>query len=213
MSRLRLSCTILGGANGSGKSTIYSKLHLDGELVNADLVARQIAPNNPESATEAAGRRVIQRLRQLLSARESFVYETTLSSHQSIKLMERARDNGYSVNLAFVVLRDLELNVLRVAERVMQGGHSIPEKTIRRRYAGAFERLPRAIALAHRIIIYDNSSQDNLETLIQIRDGDIVFSALNESNLLHDRIAERVGSALNIGTDSVFKDAEPGRRP
>jgi predicted ABC-type ATPase len=213
MSRPPLSCTILGGANGSGKSTIYSKLHLDGELVNADLVARQIAPNNPESATEAAGRRVIQRLRQLLSARESFVYETTLSSHQSIKLMERARDNGYSVNLAFVVLRDLELNVLRVAERVMQGGHSIPEKTIRRRYAGAFERLPRAIALAHRIIIYDNSSQDNLETLIQIRDRDIVFSALNESNLLHDRIAERVASALNIGTGSVFKDADPGRRP
>jgi predicted ABC-type ATPase len=212
MSRLPLSCTILGGANGSGKSTIYSKLHLDGELVNADLVARQIAPNNPESATEAAGRRVIQRLRQLLSARESFVYETTLSSHQSIKLMERARDKGYSVNLAFIVLRDLELNVLRVAQRVMQGGHSIPEKTIRRRYAGAFERLPRAIALAHRIIIYDNSSQDNLETLIQIRDGDIVFSALNGSNLLHDRIAERVGSALNIGIDSVFKDAKPGRR-
>jgi predicted ABC-type ATPase len=35
MSSLPLSCTILGGANGSGKSTIYSKLHLDGELVNA----------------------------------------------------------------------------------------------------------------------------------------------------------------------------------
>jgi len=213
MSLLPLSCTILGGANGSGKSTIYGKLHLDGELVNADLIARQIAPENPESATGPAGRRVIQRLRELLTARENFVYETTLSSHQSIKLMESARDRGYSVNLAFVVLRDLELNVLRVAERVMQGGHSIPEKTIRRRYAGAFEKLPRAIALAHRIIIYDNSSQDNLETLIQISDGRIVFSALNEASLLHDRIAERVGSALNVGTDSVLKSAKAGWLP
>ena len=210
MSLRSLSCTILGGANGSGKSTIYSKLHLDGELVNADLVARQIAPDNPESATEAAGRRVIQRLRDLLSTRESFVYETTLSSHQSIKLMQRAREAGYSVNLAFVVLRNLELNVLRVAQRVMQGGHSIPEKTIRRRYAGAFERLPRAIGFAHQIIIYDNSSQDELETLIQISDGCIVFNALNEESLLHCRIAERVGHALNMGTDSVFKAAKPG---
>jgi predicted ABC-type ATPase len=213
MSLLPLSCTILGGANGSGKSTIYGKLHLDGELVNADLIARQIAPENPESATGPAGRRVIQRLRELLTARENFVYETTLSSHQSIKLMERARDSGYSVNLAFVVLRDLELNVLRVAERVMQGGHSIPEKTIRRRYAGAFEKLPRAVALSHRIIIYDNSSQDNLETLIQISDGHIVFSALKEANLLHGRIAERVGSALNVETDSVLKSAKAGWRP
>jgi predicted ABC-type ATPase len=208
MSLPPFSCTILGGANGSGKSTIYGKLHLDGELVNADLVARQISPGNPESATEAAGRRVIQRLRELLSVKKSFVYETTLSSHQSIKLMERARDEGYSVNLAFVVLRDLELNVLRVAERVMQGGHSIPERTIRRRYAGAFERLPRAITLAHQIIIYDNSSQTNLQTLVQIRDRSIVFNALDEAGLLHRRIADCIGRALNIGPDMVFKAAK-----
>jgi predicted ABC-type ATPase len=209
MSLPPFSCTILGGANGSGKSTIYSKLHLDGELVNADLIARQISPGNPESATGTAGRRVIQRLRELLSAKESFVYETTLSSRQSIKLMERARTGGYSVNLAFVVLRDIELNVLRVAERVMQGGHSIPERTIRRRYAGAFERLPRAITLAHQIIIYDNSSQTNLETLIQIKDGSIVFNALDEANLLHRRIAERISRALNIENDIVFRVAKP----
>ena len=123
--------------------------------------------------------------------------------------MESARAGGYSVHLAFVVLRDIELNVLRVAERVMQGGHSIPEATIRRRYAGAFERLPRAITLAHQIIIYDNSSQTNLETLIQIQDGAIVLNALNEASLLHSRIAERIACALDIAADTVFRSAKP----
>jgi len=203
------SCTILGGANGSGKSTIYRKLHLEGEFVNADLVARQIAPEHPEAASEAAGRRVIQRLNQLLIARESFVYETTLSSYQSVRLMERARDSGYNVNLAFVLLRDLELNVLRVAERVMQGGHSIPENTIRRRYAAAFGRLPRAIALAHQIIIYDNSNQTDLQTLIAIKDRSIVFNALDAARPLHSRIAGCVGRALDISTEQILSADRP----
>ncbi|HEY0330370.1 MAG TPA: zeta toxin family protein [Rhodopseudomonas sp.] len=210
MSPPRPTCTILGGANGSGKSTIYRKLHLDGEFVNADLVARQISPEHPEAATEAAGRRVLKRLRQLLLARESFVYETTLSSYQSIRLMEHARAGGYSVNLAFVLLRDLELNVLRVAERVMQGGHSIPENTIRRRYSAAFERLPRAIALAHQAIVYDNSNQTDLQTLLTIKDGSIVFNSLDAARPLHTRIATSVGRGLNVSTVQILNAARPG---
>jgi predicted ABC-type ATPase len=203
------SCTILGGANGSGKSTIYEKLHLEGVFVNADLAAREISPGNPESVTGAAGRRVLKRLNQLLAATEDFTYETTLSSHQSLNLMERATAAGYSVNLVFVVLRDLELNVLRVAQRVMRGGHSIPEHVIRRRYEASFKKLPRAISLARQVIVYDNSNPVEFETLIEILDGSIVSSALDESNPLHCRIAECVGSALNLGVDAVFKAAKP----
>jgi predicted ABC-type ATPase len=203
------SCTILGGTNGSGKSTIYEKLHLEGVFVNADLAAREISPDNPESVSGAAGRRVLTRLNRLLGAMEDFTYETTLSSHQSLNLMQRARAAGYSVNLAFVVLRDLELNVLRVAQRVIRGGHSIPEHVIRRRYEASFKKLPRAMSLAHQVIVYDNSNPVELEALIEILDRSIVSSALNESNPLHGRIAQCVGSALSLGADAVFKAGRP----
>jgi predicted ABC-type ATPase len=157
----------------------------------------------------AAGRRVLTRLNRLVAATEDLTYETTLSSHQSLNLMERATASGYSVNLAFVVLRDLELNVLRVAQRVMRGGHSIPEHVIRRRYEASLKKLPRAMSLARQVIVYDNSNPVEFETLIEILDGSIVSSALNESNPLHGRIAECVGSALNLRTDAAFKAAKP----
>ncbi len=203
------SCTILGGANGSGKSTIFERLQADGEFVNADIVARQIAPDNPASASFQAGKRVLQRLDALVTSRKNFVYETTLASHQALRLMKAARSAGYSVGLAFVVLRHPDLNVLRVAERVRLGGHSIPEDVIRRRYEGAFANFPTAIRLANQTIFYDNSERTGIETLIQIADGSIVHTAMNEADPSHRRIAESVGRALNIAINFVFKAATP----
>jgi predicted ABC-type ATPase len=92
------SCTILGGTNGSGKSTIYEEAvrpQIEGEFVNADILARRISPNAPESASLRAGRQVVARLRDLITARQSFVHETTLSSRQSLQVMKQARDAGY----------------------------------------------------------------------------------------------------------------------
>jgi predicted ABC-type ATPase len=37
-------CTILGGPNDSGKSTIYDTLDLPGRFINTDIIARGINP-------------------------------------------------------------------------------------------------------------------------------------------------------------------------
>ncbi|MFN3672927.1 MAG: zeta toxin family protein, partial [Bosea sp. (in: a-proteobacteria)] len=120
-------CTIFGGANGSGKSSLYTALQPPGEFVNADVFARAIAPDAPEQASIRSGRHVLRRLDDLIANRCDFVYETTLSSHQSTQLMRRAAQAGYQFGLVFVVLAHPDLNILRVADRVRKGGHHIPE--------------------------------------------------------------------------------------
>ena len=88
-------CWIIGGTNGAGKSSIHQispELRSSGEFVNADLITRDMAPERPESVSNRAGRQVIARLDELISARGNFVYETTLSSHQSIDLMNKSRN-------------------------------------------------------------------------------------------------------------------------
>jgi predicted ABC-type ATPase len=194
------SCTILGGTNGSGKSTIYeqaARLQIEGEFVNADILARRISPDSPETASLRAGKQVIARLGSLIAGRCSFVHETTLSSRQSLQVMRQARAAGYHVGLIFVVLHNVELNVLRVRERVRMGGHSIPEQDIRRRYDRALANLPEAIRLAHQTVIYDNSSTSHVK-LIEISGGNIVFNSLDEISSVHREISSAVGDALNV---------------
>jgi predicted ABC-type ATPase len=202
-------CTILGGPNGSGKSSIYAALNLSGRFVNADLVARRINPIHPESVSIAAGRVVLRQLDELVVSRESFIYETTLSSHQSIDLMRRARDAGYEVNLAFIALRDADLHVERVAFRVAAGGHDIPEPSIRRRYETSLFRLVDAIRLSDGTAIFDNSEVTGPFLLIQITAGAIEINNLDETQPFHSRIASRVGEALGMEVGSVFATAKP----
>lgn len=140
--------TIIGGPNGSGKSTIYDRLALPGKFVNADNIACGLSPGKPEAASFLAGRQTIAEIARAMEARESFAYETTLSSQQSIELMRVAGVGGYEVGLVFVCLKNADLNVQRVAERIARGGHDIPEDVIRRRYKTALRRLPDAIRLA-----------------------------------------------------------------
>ena len=205
------SCTILGGTNGSGKSTIYEEVvrpQIEGEFVNADILARRISPEAPETASLRAGKQVVVRLGELIAKRQSFVHETTLSSYQSLQVMREACVVGYRVGLVFVVLHTVDLNVLRVRERVRMGGHSIPERDIRRRYDRALANLPEAIKLAHQTAVYDNSSVSHIK-LIEISDGSIVFNALDQMNGVHCQVADAVVIALDIALDMVFKTAKP----
>lgn len=199
----RTSCTIIGGPNGSGKSTIFQLLKPQGVFINADIVARRLSPRSPESVSIIAGREILATIDKVTASGISFVYETTLSSHQSVSLMESCRSLGYEINLVFVALASVDLNVRRVAERVSRGGHGIPEATIRRRFDASFRRLPAAIKLSDSCLFFDNSHL-RPKMLLMIENGTISQSNLDKASVLDTRIAGAVAEAFGIGHDAVF---------
>jgi len=203
------ACTIIGGPNGSGKSTIYDRLALPGKFVNADVIARGLNPERPEAASLLAGKRTLAELARVLEAWENFVYETTLSSHQSIELMRVAGIGGYEMGLVFVALNSADLNVQRVAERVSRGGHDIPEDVIRRRYETALRRLPEAIRLADGSMVFDNSLSSGPRLLLRVQGSSIEENHLDEVDIFHCRLAELASDALSMPTDAVFRAARP----
>lgn len=107
-------CAIIAGPNGAGKSSIFKRVALPGQFINADDFARQLNPSSPEKASLEAGRMVMKTLDTVLTAGADFTYETTLSSHQSLNVVRRAKGSGYRILLIFVTLYSATLHVKRV---------------------------------------------------------------------------------------------------
>ncbi len=65
---------------------------------------------------------------------ESFAFETTLAGRNFARSIERWHSAGYQVSLIFLSLPSSDLAIQRVAPRVRQGGHAVPEEDVRRRF-------------------------------------------------------------------------------
>ena len=152
---------------------------------------------------------VLERLDELIAERQSFHWETTMSSHQALHLLAKAAKAGFQTNLVFVVLENVALNIARVRSRVENGGHDIPEASIKRRYEKAFDRLPMAVRLSDAVIVYDNTHKNDLKTLYRLDGGVPQFNALDEARVVHVRIAKALAAALNRSADEVFKAVRP----
>ena len=134
---------IIARPNGAGKTT-FARDFLPAEaqtlrFINADLIAAGLAPFNPESASYKAGRLMLEEIDQCVNAGYSFAFETTLSGLVYLKKIAAWQASGYEVKLWFLSLPNDDIAVSRVAYRVLQGGHNIPENVIRRRFKAGLE--------------------------------------------------------------------------
>jgi predicted ABC-type ATPase len=130
---------IIAGPNGAGKTT-FAREFLPNEagcpvFVNADLIAAGISPFRPDLAAFRAGRLMLEEIRRHTAEGRSFAFETTLAGLSYAPMIDRWRVSGYLVKLIFLALASPEEAIARVAVRVRQGGHHVPDETIRRRFA------------------------------------------------------------------------------
>lgn len=158
---------LLGGPNGAGKTTTarvllpeFFELH---PFLNADDIARGISPQNVEAAALAAGRLLIEKMRAQVKAGSSFAVETTLSGKSYIPLLKSCKEDGWTISLYYFWLPTPEHSIARVANRVRQGGHSISDEVIFRRFrTGLWNMLHLYLPLADTAAIYDNSQRQRI---------------------------------------------------
>lgn len=153
---------ILAGPNGAGKTT-FARAFLPVEagvlhFINADLIAAGLSPFAPETVAIKAGRLMLDEVAQAVEKNQSFAIETTLSGQGYIRHIPQWRAQGYRVSLYFLGLPQADMAVERVAQRVRQGGHHIPEAVIRRRFEAGIKNLTQQYR--HHVddwVLYDNS--------------------------------------------------------
>ncbi|MCB1020161.1 MAG: zeta toxin family protein [Bryobacterales bacterium] len=167
--------TVVAGPNGSGKSSLSAVFAAGDPIVDPDAIARELNPAAPERASIAAARAAIGRSRSLLEMRRNFVVETTLAGVGPVALMRDARERGFRIRLVFVCLSTPELNIERVRERVLQGGHDVPVEDIRRRYSRSLENASVAASLAEEALLVDNSFTP--ATVASVRAGRVIWQA------------------------------------
>lgn len=203
---------ILAGANGSGKSTFYREyIEPKGiKFVNADLIAK--SKDNSET-TEVVKESQIE-AHELFHANirnsESFCYETVFSHESKLEFLKTAQKAGYKIILIYIHLDNPELNLARVAQRVSEGGHPVPENKITERISRTMKHIEEAFLIADESNIYDNTFQ-RYELQATIRNGTLSMKVgnppawLNQilSRVVQNQSSHRVGS---ITLNATLKD-------
>lgn len=154
---------ILAGGDGAGKSTFYrTRLEALGiPFINADILARQLYPHDPEAHSYQAAEIAAELRKKLIIEGQSFCMETVFSHPSKIDFVAQAKALGYQIILVFIHLDITQLNQARIAQRVSEGGHSVPQEKEKNRIPRLLTHIKKTQPLCNQFYILNNSSADD----------------------------------------------------
>ena len=163
---------IVAGPNGSGKTTTTEQLlknewGADSLYINPDNIAKDIYGdwNSTEAVLKAAQKATEQRY-ECLNNGTDFVFETVFSSAEKMEFVQKAKDAGFFIRIFYVCTESPLININRIAQRYLNGGHEVPISKTISRYYSSLENISKAIKIADRVYLYDNSIENAAPRLI-----------------------------------------------
>jgi predicted ABC-type ATPase len=172
---------MVAGPNGSGKTTLVLNLFPEVLRINPDEIALRLRGSGRKIAEPdwVAMQLADRRRHRLFAERKSFLTESVFSHPSKLDLMREARNCGFEVWFVFVCLEDPLLNVRRVAQRAVSGGHNVPTDRIIQRYHRSLKLASQATSIADRSWFYDNSSDRTPHRLIARHDSSWILETLD----------------------------------
>jgi predicted ABC-type ATPase len=196
---------IIAGPNGAGK-TAYVRDFVPEEMrcrefVNVDLIAAGLSPFAPDKAVFEAGRIMLKWLRDLFERRENFSFETTLTGSGYTHLLREMKAAGYRIRLDYLWIPDLNLTRTRVKQRVIKGGHDIPDDVQLRRFGKGLRLLLQHYRpLLNYWRLFDNTGQ-NPQLVAEEEDG--ILRVQNSSKLAMIEAATQLRIVAGQSSDKV----------
>ena len=163
--------TIFAGVNGSGKTTMYKAIYYpfnkDEKRINTDEMVASIGSWEDDNLQMKCAKEAVKLIRKYFSTGISFNQETTLSGKSIVRNIKKAKELGFFVEMNFICTESPEISKKRIRERVLKGGHGIPDKAVERRYVESLENLKRVKDICDVINIYDNTNKLRLIAIIK----------------------------------------------
>ena len=158
---------VIAGPNGSGKTSVTEQILRhewmeDAVYINPDIIAQERFGD--WNSVDAVSKSIIycEELREeCLRERKSLIFETVLSRRDKVDYIRRAKEAGFFVRLFFVCTESPTINAMRIAKRVMQGGHDVPITKIISRYKLSVANCIDVAKIVDRCYLYDNSVENN----------------------------------------------------
>ncbi|WP_293649109.1 zeta toxin family protein [Thiolapillus sp.] len=154
---------LLAGPNGSGKSTFREKrlLQLGLNCIDPDEVALDMFDRQAKTRDEARAATIeaTEQIKIHFIRRESVCLETVFSDTKGHKkaLVDNARASGYFTAMFFMGIDTPEVSIARVSQRVIDGGHDIPDHIISDRFPRAFENAKSMLSAVDLALLFDNT--------------------------------------------------------
>ena len=171
MRELRPVLCVVAGPNGSGKTSTTEKLlanewTADSLYINPDNIAQEECGDwNSQDAVLKAAQKATQLRYDCLENRRSFVFETVFSSQEKLDFLLKAKEMGFFIRFFYVCTENPEINILRITQRYLNGGHEVPISKVISRYYKSLALAAQAISFVDRAYIYDNSRNNELPRL------------------------------------------------
>ena len=210
---------VLGGANGSGKTTWYQlavrqrNINPDLPFINLDLiVSQELGEYTPENLAKAEGI-ARDRMRDLLENKRDFMIESNLSKSSDYDWIDRMRKYGYDTNLFFLGTKNVEINKARVRERVLEGGHDVADPVIEQRYSMGLTYLKSKI-LDFTVASLIDVSESNAQKMAELNLGSVTFKHSNCPTWVQSclDLAERLEEKMKRITKLIDPNAGSSRR-
>ncbi|WP_020560530.1 zeta toxin family protein [Thiofilum flexile] len=159
-----LAIMVVGG-NGAGKTTFIKNalpqlLNLNPmpTFINADIWQAQTFGRSGHLEEDKKAQAWAEQTRlQHIKAKQSFIAETVFSHPSKIELVSTIKNAGFTVLLIHVGLKDADLALHRIRQRVKEGGHDVPIDKVKERYDRLLPLVAEATHYADLAFIYDNS--------------------------------------------------------
>lgn len=171
---------VIAGPNGSGKTTITSKILKhewmeDAVYINPDIVAQEKFGDWNSKDAVLKSVQYCETLREdCLKNRKSLIFETVLSADDKLDYIRRAKEAGFFIRIFFVSTGHPSVNASRIARRVMKGGHDVPITKIISRYYKSIVNCMKASKYADRTYVYDNTAENTeAKILFRMTDGQL----------------------------------------